>query len=78
MITIPMKDWAGVAVALLLVVGIVGCNLLGRPVSAELHDGFVLCLGWIFRSGVQVANDTWHRVRSNGNDNVGPTTGDTP
>jgi len=75
MTTIPAKDWVGAAVALLLVLGIVACNVLGRPVTEELHDGFVLSLGWIFRGGVQLANDAWHRRKVNGNGEPGPTTG---
>lgn len=51
-----------------LLVGILALAVLGRECPAHLENGFLLALGWVFRSGVQLQNELRHRERKGDND----------
>lgn len=70
---IALVDIVGGLVALALVVGVILLAVLGQECPGELRSGFMLALGWLFRSGVQVQNDLRHRGRGANGD--GPDSG---
>lgn len=67
---VKLHDILGGLVALALVAGVVLLAILGRECPEQLWSGFMLAMGWLFRSGVQLQNDLRHRGRSN--DDNGP------
>lgn len=69
---VKLHDLLGGVVALALVAGVVLLAILGRECPEQLWSGFMLAMGWLFRSGVQLQNDLRHRGRKGNND--GPDT----
>lgn len=70
---VPLHDWiAGLAALMLLAAGI-ALAILGREIPPFLQSGFALALGYVFRGGIQAANEARHRKESANDPSAGPT-----
>lgn len=58
---LPLHDLLGGLAALGLTVGVILLAALGRECPEQLWSGFLLAMGWLFRSGVQLQNELRHR-----------------
>jgi len=61
---VKLHDVVAGLVALGMLGGIILLAVLQLQCPDELRNGFMLALGWLFRSGVQLQNDLRHRGRT--------------
>lgn len=59
--SVPLHDKLVAAVILVLLVGVLALTGLRVPIPEYLVNAFTLALGWLFRGGIQAANEYLHR-----------------